>query len=146
MIDTTVPNATIDSGPANPSNSADATFYFSSGDPAATFECRLDGGAFEVSRSPRAYTGLANGSHTFDVRAKDAANNTSAGRRITGQSTSCRRLLHNCQWAWLVGGMEIWFREPQLSIWGVGINGTLVNGATTAPGKVGNALSFDGDR
>jgi S-layer homology domain len=74
-VDTTAPDTNIDSQPPNPSNSADVTFTFSSTDPSATFECQLDGSGFSACTSPQSYTGLANGSHTFEVRARDAAGN-----------------------------------------------------------------------
>jgi hypothetical protein len=38
----------------------------------------MDAGAWSGCSSPKSYSGLANGSHTFDVRATDAAGNTDA--------------------------------------------------------------------
>ena len=63
------------------SSSADASFSFSrhdGGSGVATFECRLDAGALAACTSPKDYTGLADGSHTFEVRAKDQAGNIDA--------------------------------------------------------------------
>ncbi len=77
-IDTTAPDTQIDSQPANPSNSTSATFTFSSADSTATFECSLDGAAYSACTSPKNYTGLAAGSHTFGVRAKDLLGNVDA--------------------------------------------------------------------
>ncbi len=74
-IDTTPPDTSIDSGPANPTNSQDPTFAFSGGPGGVTFECRLDGGSWSACGSPKGYTGLAAGSHTFEARAQDGAGN-----------------------------------------------------------------------
>ena len=75
LIDVTGPNTTIDTKPADPSDSADAAFTFSADEPGSTFECRLDGGAWGACASPKNYTGLADGSHTFEVRATDPLGN-----------------------------------------------------------------------
>jgi len=64
-----VPDTFLNSGPADPSASAGATFTFSSDQPGAAFQCQLDGGAFADCTSPDTLTGLADGSHTFAVRA-----------------------------------------------------------------------------
>ncbi len=74
--DTTPPQTSIGSGPADPSSSADASFTFSSSEAGSTFECALDGAAFGACTSPASYTGLADGSHGFSARATDAAGNT----------------------------------------------------------------------
>jgi tripartite motif-containing protein 71 len=77
--DTTSPNTTIDSGPANPTNDTTPTFDFSSSEPTgALFECRIDSSgenAFEPCTSGQPTATLAEGSHTFDVRAIDSAGN-----------------------------------------------------------------------
>jgi hypothetical protein len=75
-VDATPPQTTIDSSPATPTNSTEATFTFSSNEAGATFECRLDGGAFTSCGSPQTSTGLGEASHTFEVRATDAAGHT----------------------------------------------------------------------
>ena len=63
----------IAGGPAGPTSSPAPSFTFSSPDATATFQCNLDGGAYAACASPKAYTGLADGPHTFNVRAVDAA-------------------------------------------------------------------------
>jgi hypothetical protein len=78
-LDTTPPNTTIDFGPSGSVKSREATFNFSSTEPAnATFQTRLDGGDWEdpVTATSKTYSDLANGTHTFDVKAIDAAGNT----------------------------------------------------------------------
>jgi Bacterial Ig-like domain (group 3) len=82
VVDTVAPDTSIDSNPSNPSNSSSASFGFSGSDPGgsgvASFECKLDGGSFAACTSPQNYSGLAEGSHTFQVRAIDAAGNVDA--------------------------------------------------------------------
>ena len=70
------PQTALIAGPASsiPVNSASATFGFASPD-GASFECSLDGGAWRACTSPATYGGLANGTHSFAVRAVDAAGN-----------------------------------------------------------------------
>jgi hypothetical protein len=75
--DTTAPVTTITSGPTGTVASSFASFTFSADEPAA-FQCRLDGAAFTSCASPKSYSGLANGSHTFAVRAIDPSNNVGA--------------------------------------------------------------------
>lgn len=79
--DTTVPDTTIDSGPSGTVSSTTASFSFSSNESDVTFECKLDNGAFESCSSPKSVPNeglLAQGSHTFQVRAIDKAGNTDA--------------------------------------------------------------------
>jgi hypothetical protein len=80
-VDTTPPETTITSGPEGTSTVAEATFEFTSDD-GATFECRLDGGEWAVCESPAFVTGLADGGHTFAVRATDAAGHTDATEAV----------------------------------------------------------------
>ncbi len=73
------PTPTISSGPAAASISGKSvSFGFSDTEGTATFEVQIDGGGYSASTSPKAYSNLTQGSHTFDVRAKDAYGNTSA--------------------------------------------------------------------
>jgi hypothetical protein len=77
-VDLTPPaTPSIDSFPPNPTNSSNATFTFS-GEAGAGFSCRLDQGAFAACTSPATYSGLADGTHSFGVKARDAAGNESA--------------------------------------------------------------------
>ena len=74
-LDTIPPDTSITSNPPATTNSTSAAFQFTSDDAAATFECKLDSESFAACTSPKNYTGLTNGSHTFQVRAVDAAGN-----------------------------------------------------------------------
>ena len=78
-VDLTAPNTTIDSSPADPSNNTTPTSRFSSSEAGSSFECRVDGGSWTSCTSPETISpALTAGSHTFDVRATDAAGNTDA--------------------------------------------------------------------
>jgi large repetitive protein len=73
-VDTGAPDTSITSGPSGTVRSTSATFAFAATE-AGSFECRLDGGAFTGCHSPVTYSDLAQGPHTFEVRATDAAGN-----------------------------------------------------------------------
>lgn len=78
VLDAIAPDTQILTNPPDPSNSADATFTFTATDMLSlvvTFECKLDAGSFTSCASPQNYMGLSDGSHTFSVRATDAAGN-----------------------------------------------------------------------
>ena len=67
---------TIGSAPPSRRRTPARRFSFASNEPGSSFACSLDGGAFASCTSPASYTSLAVGSHTFSVRATDAAGNT----------------------------------------------------------------------
>jgi len=78
-IDTTAPETTITVSPAELSSDDMPNFEFTSTEAGSTFECQLDGGGFSPCTSPFTYSGpVADGSHTFEVRATDPAGNTDA--------------------------------------------------------------------
>jgi gliding motility-associated-like protein len=76
-IDRTAPNTTITTNPPPVTNNASASFTFTSTETGA-FEASIDGGAYTAATSPKTYTGLADGPHTLNVRAIDAAGNVDA--------------------------------------------------------------------
>ncbi len=79
-VDTTPPDTSIDSGPAagSKTNKTSAAFTYS-GSPSGDvdhFQCKLDSGSFSNCPSAgKSYSGLAEGPHSFSVRAVDAAAN-----------------------------------------------------------------------
>ncbi len=70
------PTTTINSGPSGTVADHDPSFGFSSNEPGSTFKCKLDAGTFGACSSPKSYTGLADGGHSFSVRATDFTGNT----------------------------------------------------------------------
>ena len=78
QIDKTAPATTITANPPSLTNSTSASFSYTSSESPSTFETKLDAGAYVASTSPQTYSSLPAGSHTFYVRATDAAGNTDA--------------------------------------------------------------------
>jgi len=74
VVDTRPPRTTITGGPQAVSSTASASFTFGSSE-ASGFACSLDGSGFVPCSSPRSYSGLDDGAHTFRVRATDLAGN-----------------------------------------------------------------------
>lgn len=72
VSDTNPPETTITGSKAKKRK---ATFEFTSSEAGSSFECKLDDGPFESCLSPRTYTKLKKGTHSFQVRAKDQAGN-----------------------------------------------------------------------
>ena len=68
------PETVVDSGPPPTSADPNPVFVFSSPD-AASYECQLDGGGYSPCSSPKSYSGVSEGPHTFEVRGVDSAGN-----------------------------------------------------------------------
>ncbi len=73
-IDTVAPEVQITSAPPPLGTNADVSFSFTA-EASATLECKLDAGAFAACTSSQPYEDLTDGSHTFTLRATDAAGN-----------------------------------------------------------------------
>ena len=76
--DTTAPETSITGGPEASTTATAASFVLASSEAGSSFECSLDGGAWQTCQSPKAYSGLAVGAHQFAARATDAAGNLDA--------------------------------------------------------------------
>jgi PASTA domain/Bacterial Ig-like domain len=82
-FDRTPPTTTIDSGPAQPSTTPNATFTFHASE-SATLECNLDGAGWGTScTSPTSYSALADGSHTLQIRGTDGVGNVGSAASYT---------------------------------------------------------------
>jgi hypothetical protein len=75
LYDANGPDTTITGAPPALSSSTDATFTFQADEPGATFECKLDSGAWAPCSSGDTFAGNSEGDHTFNVRATDSLNN-----------------------------------------------------------------------
>ena len=77
--DCAVPETQITKGPKDKTKKKTATFEFAGSDAraVASFQCSLDGGAFETCTSPHTVK-VKKGKHTFEVRALDQAGNVGA--------------------------------------------------------------------
>jgi hypothetical protein len=69
LIDTVRPVVALSDEPAPMTNRTSAAFGFSSNKPGSTFACALDGSGYSACTSPVVFADLADGSHTFSVRA-----------------------------------------------------------------------------
>jgi hypothetical protein len=76
-----VPTPSITSGPSGPTSSTTATFAFTDSQPGVAFKCSLDAVAFSSCTSPITYVNLAQGGHTFRVRAESGGLVSSAASR-----------------------------------------------------------------
>ena len=77
-VDTMPPAVTITAGPSGVSGQTQASFAFGADEPGVSFECKLDGGAFEACTSPETVTGLSEDDHTFELKGTDAVGHPSA--------------------------------------------------------------------
>jgi len=75
--DSVAPVTTISAGPSGATADPSPSFAFAANEPAEFFECRLSG-TFTPCTSPRSYSGLDDGTYTFEVRASDLAHNLGA--------------------------------------------------------------------
>ena len=84
-VDLTAPETLISASSGAAVAATDARFELSSPDDDVTFQCRLDGAQWVDCPSAPSYEGLAEGDHSFEARAVDAAGNVerpAAFRRV----------------------------------------------------------------
>jgi hypothetical protein len=86
-VDTVGPAIQIDERPDDLTNSSNPTWRFSSVEGGLSFECQVDGGAFDPCNAGPAHSAgsLPDGPHTFAVHGRDAAGN--AGPTLTDEFT-----------------------------------------------------------
>lgn len=88
LVDTVAPVVTITKGPPDPNYLGKTSFEFTADDPAATFECTVDGAPLGVCNgAPWAWTWIGNGKHTVRIHAKDAAGNVGADATYSWTTT-----------------------------------------------------------
>jgi hypothetical protein len=76
LADTTPPQTSIVAKPPDPSPAATVFFSYESNEVGSSFQCALDGAGFSPCPATGiSYSGLANGPHSFQVRAIDAEAN-----------------------------------------------------------------------
>lgn len=75
--DTTPPTVTITSKPSSYTKATSVSFSFSATDASGikSIQCKLDSAAYASCTSPKSYSTISVGSHTFYVRATDKVNN-----------------------------------------------------------------------
>ena len=84
VVDTTPPDTSISSGPSSTTTSTSASFGFSSSEDDSTFQCSLDAEVASSCTSPKVYSSLGVGAHTFTVTATDAAGNADVTPSVRG--------------------------------------------------------------
>ena len=73
--DVTPPETSISSAPSGTITASSANLAFESSESGSSFQCRLDTDTWSSCTSPKSYSSLAEGAHSFAVRAIDEANN-----------------------------------------------------------------------
>ena len=69
------PNTQLHTHPPRVTTARRASFHFGANEARVTFACKLDRGLWFRCRAPKVYRNLKKGTHTFSVRARDAAGN-----------------------------------------------------------------------
>ena len=140
-VDVTPPTITITGGPTGLTNIASPVFTFTASADAATVTCRI-GAATPVSCAGGSFTatGLADGPHTFQVTATDAAGNAaSATRSFTRDTTPPTVIFDEVPPAgWPVNYFDFAFRASEPATFECSVNGGTF-AACTSPRTVTGA-------
>ncbi|WCB94984.1 virion structural protein [Baekduia alba] len=150
--DTIAPETTITAQPASSTTATTASFSFSPSETGSTFQCKLDGAAWATCTSPKAYSSLATGSHTFSVRATDAAGNVDASPAAATWTVTAATTPPATPPSTPTTGTGLVaaynFNEASgttvKDVSGHGLDGVRSGATSTTAGKFGRALSFDG--
>lgn len=119
LLDATAPDTRLDSVPPPSTYAASAVFVFSAAEPGATFQCRMDGAAFDACVSPVTIGAVAFGRHTFDVRAVDPAGNVDASPASHAWTVERRPLTITATSRSKVYGDEIAFGGTEFTVTGL---------------------------
>jgi hypothetical protein len=85
-IDTVPPPAPgVSSSESSPTGATSDTFTLSDTETGVTYQCQLDGGSYSACSTPKSYSGLGVGTHTFSAEALDAAGNVSKATQFSWQ-------------------------------------------------------------
>tara|TARA_B110001454_G_scaffold219192_1_gene251235 strand:+ start:122097 stop:125042 length:2946 start_codon:yes stop_codon:yes gene_type:complete len=76
-VDLSLPTLSFSQTPASLTNTSAASFEFMSTS-AISYQCQLDNAAYTTCTSPKSFSGLSNGSHTFKVKATNALGTVSS--------------------------------------------------------------------
>jgi hypothetical protein len=107
-----VVDTTIASGPAALSTSPTATFTFTSTVAGSTFEASLDGRLWAAAVSPKTYTGLGDGPHSFAVRAMDPFGTVDSTPAVWTWTVQLAPAVTFQAPATLTGSVTVWFNRP----------------------------------
>lgn len=148
--DTTAPDTSITSASIGTTTSTSASFTFTGSDNVTapgslTFQCKLDSGSYSSCTSPKSYTSLSVGSHTFSVRATDAASNTDATSAfetwtITTSSAPTQIAAWNLNEGTGTTTADAWASHTGT----LGVSGYPASRPTWTTGYYNGALQFDG--
>lgn len=129
-LDQTLPSLTITSAPPLLTASSTASFTFSA-EAGASVECRLNAAPFAACDSSTAHTltGVPVGTHTFEVRARDTANNDAVASHTWTVEPPCNEVVIEAESLTNTG-------------WGIASGSVLSGGQALDTSTVSNSFTF----